>query len=88
MYLTLIGALTPKGASDLVPSVPFYVDGGAVLEPVSGIGSQAGYLDVPGFQSLQARSGNYLLELRADNFTQDVPEALLAPLVQKAIAEL
>jgi hypothetical protein len=85
--LTLVGAQTPEGKAGLDVSVPFDLDGGTALVPVTGVGTQAGYYDSSGTeQSLEVLFGSYKLTISVDGVTPDVPEAALQPLAVKAIS--
>ena len=88
LQLSLTGALTPDGETALDRDVT-YTDVDASVQTVSGVGTAAAYIDVPGrTQSLTVRFKTYLITLRARSFTADVPETALQPLAVKVMGEL
>jgi hypothetical protein len=88
--LTLSGALTSEGARQLDDALTRGPNtGNAPAVTVNDLGDRAAYINNPGSaQTLNARVGNYLVDVTAQNITADVAEGQLRPLVAKAIAAL
>jgi hypothetical protein len=88
--LILSGALTSEGARQLDDALTVGpTPGSAPAVAVSGLGDMAAYINNSGSaQLINARVGNYLVNVTAHNITPDVTEAQLRPLVAKAIAGL
>jgi hypothetical protein len=88
LELTLVGALTPEGATILDENLTD-PDLTRRAQLVSGVGTQAAYIDFAGGpQVLNVRFKSYEIELTAASITPDVTEDLLHPLAVKVVGEL
>jgi hypothetical protein len=90
VQLSLAGAVTTAGNAELDVDVSYiFPDGSTSSLPVSGVGSEAHYVNYSGeSQSLRSKLGPYLVTIVADGFTPDVPEATLQPVVAKVLSQL